>query len=43
MDKSLEELKTHVDNKAYIMSLIQEAANLGTKSKPYVASTVDAF
>jgi hypothetical protein len=40
MDKSSEELKTQADTKAYIMSLIQEAAAPGTKSQPSVASSV---
>jgi hypothetical protein len=40
MDKTSEELKTLVDTKAYMMSLIQEAVAPGTKSQ--VSSTVNA-
>jgi hypothetical protein len=40
MEKTSEELKTQVDTKAYIMSLIQEAAAPATKSQ--VSSTVNA-
>jgi hypothetical protein len=42
MDKPSEELKTQDDTKAYIISLIQAAAALGTKSQNAVASTVNA-
>jgi hypothetical protein len=42
MDQSSEELKSQDDTRAYIMTLIQEAAAPGTKSQASVASTVDA-